>query len=60
MDFGTVTPQEMQAAQVLSAVCLAAFLLAGYLKTDTARLRIAIVVLYVVGAVGFVLYVTLR
>ncbi len=55
-----VTAEEMQAAQVITGVAIAAFLLAGRFGGDTRRLRIGILGLYLVAATALVVWVSLR
>ncbi len=60
MAFGTITQTEMQVAQALTMVTIAARLAAGYLRGDTRRIRVAILALYLIGVVAFVLYGLVR
>ncbi len=60
MAFGTITQTEMQVAQALTMVTIAAWLAAGYLRGDTRRIRVAILALYLIGVVAFVLYLLAR
>ncbi len=55
-----VTAEEMQAAQVITGVAIAAFLLAGRLGGNAQRLRIGILGLYLVAATAMVVWVSVR
>ncbi|MGE0225854.1 MAG: hypothetical protein AB7F35_23290 [Acetobacteraceae bacterium] len=52
----TVTPEVMQAAQGFVLLTLAAFLLARYVPNHATRIRAGLLVMYVIGAIGLVLY----
>jgi hypothetical protein len=45
-----VSAEDMQAAQVITGVAIAAFLLASRLGRDVKRIRLVILVLYLVAA----------
>jgi hypothetical protein len=55
-----VTPEEMQAAQVITGVAIAAFLLAPRIGRDPRRIRSAVLLLYLVAAAVLVGRVLLR
>ena len=60
MDTGTITPQDIQAAQVITGVAVAAFLLAGRLGRDVQRIRMAILALYLAAAAVLLVRVLAR
>jgi hypothetical protein len=57
--FALVSPQTMRAAQILTAATMAAWILAGFFPRRRFWLRPAILLLYLCGIIGFVLYVML-
>lgn len=59
MSFDAVSPEVMQAGRILTGATMAAWLLAGFLPRHRARLRTALLVLYLLGVVGFFLYVVI-
>jgi hypothetical protein len=63
MDFATVSGADMRAAQMLSGVTFAIFLMVSLvpgLRAHATRIRLAIAVLYCIAATGFALYVLAR
>jgi hypothetical protein len=57
---GTLSPEEIHAAQVISGTAMIALLLAGFSGRFAQRLRIGAAVLYFVAAAVFVAYVLTR
>ncbi|MBN8905781.1 MAG: hypothetical protein J0H99_03970 [Rhodospirillales bacterium] len=57
MRFDGLSPDVMQAGQILTGATMAAWLLAGMLPRHRARVRAALLVLYLAGVAGFLLYV---
>jgi hypothetical protein len=55
-----VSAEEMRAAQVFTMSAIAVFLLAPYVPGQGRQIRLALLAVYGLGAVGFVLYVLLR
>jgi len=60
MAFAPVSTQEMQAAQVLTGLGMAAWILAGFIPGRVRQIRLATVTLYLVGIVAFVVYLLVR
>jgi hypothetical protein len=61
--FGTVTGEEIRAAQIITGVTMALFIgigIAPGLREHAGRLRLALLVLYLLACGGFVGYVLLR
>ncbi len=58
MAFSAVSPEVIQAAQILTGATMAAWLLAGFIPGQSYRMRAAILGLYLIAAVGLVVYVT--
>lgn len=56
MTFSPVAPEVMQAAQILTGTTMAAWLMAGFFPRHGARLRAGVLVVYLAGVVGFLLY----
>jgi hypothetical protein len=57
MIFQQVTDAEMQAARILTATTMAAFLAAPLFRRQSQAVRIAVAGLYIAGAVAFSAYV---
>jgi hypothetical protein len=55
--FPPVPPDVMRSAQIFTGLVMAAFLAIGFLPGHRARLRAALLVIYLVGIVAFCLYV---
>jgi hypothetical protein len=51
-----VTTGEMQAAQILTGATMVAFIAAPWFGRHAVMLRIATLVLYILGIVGFIIY----
>jgi hypothetical protein len=60
MDFAPVSTQEMQAAQVLTGLGMAAWILAGFIPGRARQLRLATVTLYLAGVAAFVIYLVVK
>jgi hypothetical protein len=63
MDFMTVSGEDMRAAQMLTGVTFAMFLMVGVvpgLRAYAVRIRLAIVAAYFIAAAGFVIYLFAR
>ena len=60
MAFAPVSTQEMQAAQMLTGLGMAAWILAGFVPGKARRLRVATVVIYLACTAAFVVYLLLR
>ncbi len=58
--FGTVTPQEMQAARLLVGLTMAAFLLPHFFPRHRQFIWRTIAIIYLSAAVAFSAYVLLR
>ncbi|MDR3535815.1 MAG: hypothetical protein P4L71_04880 [Acetobacteraceae bacterium] len=58
MTFPPVSPEVMQTAQIVTGATMAGWLLAGFFPRYSYRARAAVLALYLIAAVGFVLYVT--
>lgn len=56
----TVSPEEMQAAQIITGVAVVAFLLSGRMGPRAPQIRAAVLGVYLVAAIGLVGYVMLR
>lgn len=56
MTFSPVAPEVMLAAQILTGMTMAAWLMAGLFRRHAARLRTGVLVVYMAGVVGFLLY----
>ncbi|HBK05711.1 MAG TPA: hypothetical protein DDZ81_07575 [Acetobacteraceae bacterium] len=54
-----VTAPQMQTAQVLTGVTMAAFLAASLFGKRAATIRVAVAGLYIAAALGFLLYFTI-
>ena len=60
MAFEAITAIEMQAAQILTGATMVAWMAARYAGGNARRIRQAVLGLYLVGVVAFVLYVLVR
>ena len=63
MDFMHVSAEEVRAAQTLTGATLASFVMVGFvpgLRAHAGRIRMAIVVGYLVAVVAFMVYLLLR
>jgi hypothetical protein len=60
MILGGVSAEEMQAAQLLTGVTLALFIGAALVPRHAIHIRIAALVLYGIGMVGFLVHFLLR
>jgi len=63
MDFMTVSNQDVRAVQMLTGTTFALFLMVSVvpgLRTYATRIRLAIVVIYVAAAAGFMIHLLVR